>query len=341
MGWSPPDLGATRLEVSTDPAVAVRLLASQDGRVVNVVSGLRGCRVAQLALDWLLAHGAPVVVLAEAGDHSDHLASLRSLYYRWRVHRLRDNRVHVLAMGELGTRWYGRIGVPPDRVLEFGYSVDENDVLPLALSGREESGTIRLGFVGSLIPLKRVDLLLRALRHVKGDWTLDVVGDGPRAGSLRSLANDTDLDNRVTWHGSLPHRRAMEVVRELDALVLPSRYDGWGAVVAEALSLGVRAVCSDACGAATLLRSPEIGFVFRSGKHMELARVLTSIVTAGPRSDADRQALADWATCIHGRSMASHLVDAIGWLQNPVGSPPSPPWRKSYLPSQHTADFGP
>ena len=53
-----------------------------------------------------------------------------------------------------------------------------------------------------------------------------------------------------------------EVICESDCLVLPSRYDGWGAVISEALMVGTPVICSDNCGAANVVTASNVGSVF-------------------------------------------------------------------------------
>ena len=49
-----------------------------------------------------------------------------------------------------------------------------------------------------------------------------------------------------------------------DLLALPSRWDGWGLVVNEALAVGVPVIASNACGASDLIRQDVNGYVFTS-----------------------------------------------------------------------------
>ncbi len=47
-----------------------------------------------------------------------------------------------------------------------------------------------------------------------------------------------------------------------DLLILPSIFDGWGAVVNEALGRGMRVLCSNGCGSSVLLDGEQRGSVF-------------------------------------------------------------------------------
>ena len=59
--------------------------------------------------------------------------------------------------------------------------------------------------------------------------------------------------------------------------VLPSRHDGWGVVVNQAIAAGLPVICSDAVGAAADLVSNGVnGYVFPSGNVEQLAEAMAS-----------------------------------------------------------------
>ena len=66
-----------------------------------------------------------------------------------------------------------------------------------------------------------------------------------------------------------------------DVLVLPSHWDGWGAVINEALCNGARVVCSDFCGAADLVSDPRFGRVFREGSLESLTQAMDAMIDLG------------------------------------------------------------
>jgi glycosyltransferase involved in cell wall biosynthesis len=188
---------------------------------------------------------------------------------------------------------------------------------------------VRLAFVGTLYELKRVVLLLRALHSVPGKWVLKLVGDGPDRRLLTDLSVRLGLKARLEFAGSIPHEKVMAALCHCDAVVLPSRYDGWGAVVGEALCHGARAIASDACGSATLLGDPSRGFTFQSGNVSDLACKLSQVVEDGPRSPEQRLALATWARCIQGESLAKYLDQTVDWFLSGQGEPPHVPWQSA------------
>lgn len=70
-----------------------------------------------------------------------------------------------------------------------------------------------IAVVGRMVPKKGIGTAIRALHRLPGEYTLDVIGDGPMAGQLRQLAHDQGVDARITWHGLLPIEQMIEVLR--------------------------------------------------------------------------------------------------------------------------------
>jgi len=113
----------------------------------------------------------------------------------------------------------------------------------------------RFAFVGRLVNWKGVDMLIEALAQIAAscDATLDVFGDGVERASLEALALSYGLGERVVFHGfvsqaKLPHRLA-----SIDALVLPSLRECGGAVVLEAMALGLPVIATKWGGPADYL----------------------------------------------------------------------------------------
>ena len=100
-----------------------------------------------------------------------------------------------------------------------------------------------------------MDLLIAALaRFEDRNVELVVIGSGPLEDKLRTDA-EAALTGRASWIGCLPVGDVPGEMAKADCLVLPSRYDGWGAVVSEALLVGTPAICSDKCGSAGVVRA--------------------------------------------------------------------------------------
>lgn len=134
-----------------------------------------------------------------------------------------------------------RPGIPVAVVPQLGI------VPPASATGADAGTELALGFVGRLLPSKGLDLLLRALVHVHGEWTLTVIGTGPAQESLEALSASLGLASRVRWLGALPRPDVARVWPEIGCLVLPARtvpglVDSTGRVALEAMAQGIPAV---------------------------------------------------------------------------------------------------
>ena len=109
---------------------------------------------------------------------------------------------------------------------------------------------LRLLFAGLHLSRKGLAFLLQALALLpdKSAWQLDVLGHGVMTHSWKQLANRLGLEHRVTFHGYVANDEKDRIMQDSDVLVFPSLLEGWPAVVAEALSLGMPVVTTDLHG---------------------------------------------------------------------------------------------
>ncbi len=66
-----------------------------------------------------------------------------------------------------------------------------------------------VGFAGSLVPWQRLDLLVAGAARVHGDLEIEVIGDGPELGRLRSIARQTGAGDRVAFLGRQNHEQTL------------------------------------------------------------------------------------------------------------------------------------
>ncbi|MEO0423273.1 MAG: glycosyltransferase family 4 protein [Pseudomonadota bacterium] len=136
---------------------------------------------------------------------------------------------------------------------------------------------LRLGALGHLGKRNGFDQLLQAVRLLPHEH-LEVVigGDGPDAESLRQQASDLP---RVHFTG--PVADASAFLSAVDVLVVPSRYDAFGAVVAAARAAGRPVLVANADGLPEQV-SPDTGWVLED----DSVGALTAALRRLPRSAA-------------------------------------------------------
>lgn len=120
---------------------------------------------------------------------------------------------------------------------------------------------ILLGVVGLLNVAKGQDVALRALARPGAELArLILVGHGETESELRALALDLGIAERVEFLGW--RRDVPRILRTLDALVLPSRWEGLPYVVLEAMAAGTPVLAARVDGARDLVGEGRGGFTF-------------------------------------------------------------------------------
>ncbi len=80
----------------------------------------------------------------------------------------------------------------------------------------------RIGYAGRLVPEKGVDILLRAVANLTGDWELLVIGSGPDLPRLKSLARELGISEHVRFDAPRPSIEMPAWYAQIDAVVQPS-----------------------------------------------------------------------------------------------------------------------
>ena len=97
-------------------------------------------------------------------------------------------------------------------------------------------------FLGGLIPRKGVNWLVEAFAQCRDkdpELTLTLVGEGELRAQLQQRVEELGLADAVQFLGAVPPARALELMREHDLLVHPSRYETFGMTVVEAVAAGM------------------------------------------------------------------------------------------------------
>ncbi len=148
--------------------------------------------------------------------------------------------------------------------------------------------SLRLVFVGSLIPRKSVSTLIEALALLPLHHTLTVVGEGPEESGLRGLCDSLGLAGRVAFVGRKHPEDLPAVLAESDVLVLPSLGEGRPNVVLEAFAAGRVVVASDIEGNRELIGQDERGLLFPPGDAHALAHRLRRLESVDLRDRLGR-----------------------------------------------------
>ncbi|MCF7871720.1 glycosyltransferase family 4 protein [Candidatus Woesearchaeota archaeon] len=136
---------------------------------------------------------------------------------------------------------------------------------------RKKSKTLRLLFVGRMVPYKSLHLLLEAIKQLKEkNITLSVYGEGPLKEEYVKFVKTNKLKNCVFFEKPYKREAFKKICAEHDALVLPSYNEAIGMVVPEALACGLPVIVSDTAGATTYVEHGKNGLIFKTGNLKDL-----------------------------------------------------------------------
>lgn len=167
----------------------------------------------------------------------------------------------IFGIGEDAIRYYRSIS-KRWKVFPFQYVTEHNE-----RTKEVPTGSLKLLFVGSLCKRKNVKIVIEALKGLK-DIEFTILGDGEERLEIERLAQKNRV--MVAFLGSKSMKEVPSIMQEYDVLVLPSLHDGWGAVVNEAMDLGLYVIVSDRCGAKMMIKKGETGDVFKSNDVRDL-----------------------------------------------------------------------
>jgi len=170
-----------------------------------------------------------------------------------------------------------RYNVPQERIATVIPGTD-----PARRSPGSRDGNIRLLSIGSLVPRKGHDVLIRALAELPElPWSLVCAGSKSRdpatALRLRALCRECGLEGRITFSGEIVGAELDEVYANADLFVLASHHEGYGMVFAEALARGLPILATTA-GAIPSTVPAGCGILVPPGDHEALAEALHRLI---------------------------------------------------------------
>jgi glycosyltransferase involved in cell wall biosynthesis len=305
MGWSPSHFADSSLIIAPDRDSASLVAQQAPTDSIHICQGLRGNLVLNSACTILQKRGLRQWIIMETVDDDGFVGFIKRILYRV-ILSLRSPYIEgILAIGYKTPCWLSARGFPKERIIPFAYFL--SDDISKTKRSRFDDSPFRFLFVGNIIELKRLDYLLQALSSLKHFcFELHIVGDGLMRKQWEKLAK-TLLPSRVCWHGQMQMNKIYQVMANADCLILPSRFDGWGAVVTESLMVGTPVICSDACGSANVVQSSGVGGVYPVDDIDELSLLLESLITKGALTNMERSKLQHWAKSLGSSSGAKYL----------------------------------
>jgi glycosyltransferase involved in cell wall biosynthesis len=199
----------------------------------------------------------------------------------------------------------------PRRRLETIENGIDSAELALAASGRAmlvtAKGRIRIGFVGRLVPVKRIDLFLQAAKmlceHSPAAFDFHIIGDGPQRALCERMVAESGLSDCVHLYGFRTDATAL--MAQLDVLLLTSDHEGLPMTLLEAMSLEVSIVASAVGGIPHVLANGGYGGLVHDQRAQAYADAIRAML-ASPGGRA--QQLQDAAAHVRRHYSVSHTA---------------------------------
>ena len=140
--------------------------------------------------------------------------------------------------------------------------------------------------VGRLFtPHKGQDILLDALALLLSEgehrFHLDLIGEGESRGTLEKIIRKKSLQKEVKLLGHKDRGYVYQHLADYDLFVLPSRSEGFGLSVAEAMCAKVPVLVSDLDGVLDVINNGAYGQTFKTGDAGDLALKIKAFITKG------------------------------------------------------------
>lgn len=132
--------------------------------------------------------------------------------------------------------------------------------------------------IGKLTPYKGYDVLLEAVGRAGprlGKWSLRIVGDGPQRPALERAARRLGIDEQISFLGFVEN--PYPELRASSLFVQPSRFEGFGVTIVEALALRVPVVATASGGPEDVLDGGRYGLLVPPGDADALAAAILRV----------------------------------------------------------------
>ncbi len=145
--------------------------------------------------------------------------------------------------------------------------------------------------------IKGQDILLRALQSVvesigSGEVTIDFIGEGHSREYLTALAEELGVSGQCRFLGGQPRKTIYEHLHTYDLLVQPSRYEGFGLTVVEAMVARIPVLVSNMEGPMEVIANGKHGYFFTAENHVDCGQKIAAIIKGSQKENFPEKLIA-------------------------------------------------
>jgi glycosyltransferase involved in cell wall biosynthesis len=216
--------------------------------------------------------GAKCILDAASLHHADQDRYYQSglpSRYKARVDRLKDTEIAladcIFVTSDFAMKSYTANVEDKKSIKVIPLGVDVDHFSPGIDKEYNNKSALNFIFVGSATAKKGFNDILDCMETLLAEGLsckLTVVGVIDQS----LLAKREQIRDNVIAFGMVGHRELPSILRGSDCLLLPSRFDSFGMVVAEAMACGIPVIVSDMVGAKQLVVEGQNGFIVPVGR---------------------------------------------------------------------------
>lgn len=312
-GWEVPDMGNAIITVNPSYDTIKRLLSIENGK--HVFSGIDAFPMPSKVFKMAIEKRCDISVMMEPYDPRGLKGMLRQLKYKYLAFRFGHSIKRMFITGRQGEIAYRKSGF--DNIFQWGYFTETptNDQITQTNYHKYP----QLLFIGRINQRKNILPLATWLKNHQNSFeSFYIIGTGVLENELSRLTKNS---KKIKYLGAVPNKHIGQYLKSSDILIIPSLYDGWAAVVNEALLCGTRVICSDRCGAEILIDQEwKRGHVFAL---KDMGQVMEEELKRPPLSRQQREDIAKWAeNNISGKAAAKYFTECFTYSH----TKPVAPW---------------
>lgn len=179
-------------------------------------------------------------------------------------------------------------GFDPERIFKTSNFIMPDKFYPETDMKRRQEIKNRLGidtrkkcitFSGRLVPLKRLDILLKAVQAVsrkRKDFMVVILGQGELEAGLKKMASELGIDSHVLFKGHVPN--ILDYLHATDLFVFPSEKEGMPNALLEAMACGLPVIATRIGGAIDIIEDKKNGLLVTAGDVEELKDAMLKLL---------------------------------------------------------------
>lgn len=201
---------------------------------------------------------------------------------RDRAARFKNNNFFVLCASAYLSYDLSLMGFPASKCLKWGYFPSIDFVDTKVIEDKKKNSIL---WAGRFLKWKHPEVAVKVARMLKNnniDFEMNIVGEGAEQQKLECLISKYGLQGKVNLLGKKSHDELLQLMREHKIYMFTSDfYEGWGAVLNEAMASGCAVVASHAIGSVPfLLKDGENGRIYKSGDVKEAYGIVKELLAS-------------------------------------------------------------